>query len=466
MKRLITILLAALCALLPAFAALAESTTLKTEVPSTHTITIVCGEHGGVVIGGKKYSGAFTVEAPRLGTLAVTAYPDSGYGVAQIEAEDLTDVTIKGPRVTLANIYDENTLTISFYELPDDDSDGGQSSGTGTLEPEVDVEDPVLYEPMPEIGNPILKEPPLADVTVIPWRTPIGNNLYDSFIGTGNGLWQTSIVFDGDYQPEDYELLDVFIDDEAQGNSALVCAFPDEAGKVARRSLILSADQMVRLVQEQETEYIIFENGSAIVEMDMADLLGGDMQKLMALLLSGEEEVSEETLARDWSLVEAMVIPAAELAAIDVEVRIVPIEREDGSVGYTVSVWLRRGDRELSVSSMIPSLTVCIAVDHLVTEENFDTFTALYTLAYQAVNEAQTEAAPEAQALASALLMMPDELPDHQADEAERFVVTIPEDGGYPVAAYDANAHLVPYRHYVLAAEYAGEGVYWVEDVK
>ena len=80
-------------------------------------------------------------------------------------------------------------------------------------------------------------------------------------------------VFDADYQPENYELLDIFIDDEIQGNSILGCVFPAEEGKIDRRSLILSTDQLVKLTQKQETEHIIFENGSAIVEMDMANLL-------------------------------------------------------------------------------------------------------------------------------------------------------------------------------------------------
>ena len=108
-------------------------------------------------------------------------------------------------------------------------------------------------------------------------------------------------------------------------------------------------------------------------------------------------------------------------------------------------------------------VTVCLDVDDLVNEENFDTFTTLYTMAHQApADEANPDAASEITALESALLLVPDELPEHQADEAERFIVTIPEDGSQPVSAYDANAHLVPYRHYVLAASYAGDGHYMV----
>jgi len=59
-------------------------------------------------------------------------------------------------------------------------------------------------------------------------------------------------------------------------------------------------------------------------------------------------------------------------------------------------------------------------------------------------------------------VLIPDELPEHQEDEAERFMVTI-ADAAEPVAVYEAVALLEPYRHYALAAEYAGEGVYFVK---
>ncbi len=345
----------------------------------------------------------------------------------------------------------EDTLTISFYQLPEDE--------TPKEEPAVEP-----FEPMPDVDNPILSEPTLGDVVKLPYVYPTANVLHDEYLGAGGGLGKLHIVFDGDYLPQDYELLDVFIDDEEQGNGMLVCAFPDEEGKAAQRSLILSANQLVKLAQKQATEHILFENGSAIAELDMTDLLGGDLVKLMALILEGGEEITPEVLARDWSLVEPVVIPAWQLRKIDVEIRIVPAELEDGTVCYEVSVWLRWGDQELNVSGMIPSLTVAIAVDDLVTQENFETFAALYTLAHRAPDEdADDGILPEIALLPSTLLLMPDELPEHQDDTAEHFSITIPDTPGeLPVTAYDADAQLVPYRHYVLAADYAGEGIYLV----
>jgi len=432
------------------------------DYTATDTITIHCGRHGDVRIDGKKYSGTFAIEAPRLGTLVITADPDEGYGLNQITADDLTGVTIKGKKATLANIHDENTLTISFYKLPVDDDDDPTPEPTATL-----VHDPT-FEPLLEIEDPILGEPTLGDVVTPPEIEPVNNILHDEFIGTGDGLSQLHIVFDGDYEPEDYELLDVFIDDEEQGNSLLVCAFPDEEGNVARRSLILSADQLVKLTQKQETEHIIFENGSAIAEMDMADLLGGDMSKLMALILEGKEEITPEVLTQDWSFVEPVVIPAWQLKKIDVETRIVPVEMEDGGIAYEVSVWLRWDGNELDVFDLIPSLTVAIAVDELVTEENNETFATLYAIAHQAPDEDETDdELPDITVLPGAFLLMPDELPEHQNDTAEHFIVTVAdEEKEHPVTAYNANAHLVPYRHYTLAAAYAGKGVYWVQEAE
>ena len=143
------------------------------------------------------------------------------------------------------------------------------------------------------------------------------------------------------------------------------------------------------------------------------------------------------------------------------ETRIVPVELEDGSIAYEVSVHLRWNDQELDVSNLIPSLTVCIAVDKLVNEENFDTFTMLYTMMYQAPE------AEEAMLLPSTLLLMPDELPEHQDNVAHHFIVTIPEKADEQhIITYNPKAQLVPYRHYVLAADYEGEGIYSVCEVK
>lgn len=76
-------------------------------------------------------------------------------------------------------------------------------------------------------------------------------------------------MFDGEYLQQDYELLNVKFDDVEQKNSVLVRAYPEEDGSVARRSLILSAAQLVKLTQKQQTERLCFENGDAVATVDM-----------------------------------------------------------------------------------------------------------------------------------------------------------------------------------------------------
>lgn len=318
----------------------------------------------------------------------------------------------------------------------------------------------------------------LDELVTLPETEKTGNALVDDYLNTGKTFGDTGIsalgalhiVFDGEYAPADYELLDIekqaakanevlklVIENEKLGNSALVCAMPDENGNVDRRSLILSADQLVKLAQDQETEHIVFENGDAMAEMDMADLLGGDLPKLMKLIAGGEEEITPEVLVRDWSEIEEAELTAEELGKINVETRIVPVAQEDGSIAYEVSVHLRWDESDLDVSSMVPSFTVCINVDALVNEENFETFAQHYGLVYV---DAETG---ESVQLESELLLIPDELPDHQDDTAQCFTVKMGEDEGAPEVGYHPVINLYPYRHYVLAANYAGPGRYFVQ---
>lgn len=422
MKKLLSILLAALCALLP-LAALAETTTtLKTTVPSEHTITIVCGEHGSVKTGGKTYRGTFTIQVPRLGDLTIRANPDDGYGLWKIEAADMDGVTIDGRKITLSSVHGDNTLTIRFYKLPDAETD----------------------------------EPTDAE------------QLHDGYLGTGTGFHLLHIVFDGDYAPEDYELLNIRTEDEELPNSLLVSALFDEDEKAARRSLILTAAQLTKLRQTQETELLIFENGDAMVRMDMTDLLDGDMRKLMALILSGKETITADTLSRDWSQMEDSILTPAQLARIKVEVRIVPVELADGSAAYEISVWLRWDNRELDVTGMIPSLTVCMKADGLVTEENRESFIEDYALVRLAPTSGGTvNAQTETVQIPCALEALPEELPKQQKDTAERYIVIVSDKAnGAPDVIYTANAPLPRYRHEVLSGKYAGEGAYWIMEIQ
>jgi len=298
--------------------------------------------------------------------------------------------------------------------------------------------------------------PPIDETTTDEEATELLNELLGNPANAGS---LPAIVFNADYQPESYELLNTIVEDDTIGNSVLVCAFPNADGDVEQRSLILTAAQLAKLAEKQAVEHIIFENGDAIAEMNMVDLLEGNLAKLMRMILSGGK-ITPEILNQDWSAVEEAALSATELAGFDVETRIVPVEMEDGSIVYEVSVHLRWNDQELDISDLISSLTVCIAVDKLVNEENFDTFTTLYALAYQVPEAA------DAMLLPGTLLLMPDELPEHQDDVAHHFIVTILEETDEQhVTTYNPKAQLVPYRHYVLAADYAGDGIYWTTEL-
>lgn len=274
---------------------------------------------------------------------------------------------------------------------------------------------------------------------------PTINVLYADYLGTGSGLMQLCIVFDGEYQPEDYDLLNVPSGDV---NALLVCAHPDADGTFSRRSMLLSAAQLTKLEQERQIGSLIFENGDALATLDMKDLLQGDLCKLMALLLRQEENVSPDVLNRDWSQMPEVELSAEELEEMQLEIRIVPMELEDGAPAYAISVWLRWNEQELEVSAMLPSLRVCMNVDALAEAES-----AHCAVGYRAEN------VQNFRALESIRIRIPEELPETQLDEAEKFSVTIPEDGSAPDSIQNT-IPLPPDRHTALAANYAGAGIY------
>lgn len=122
-------------------------------------------------------------------------------------------------------------------------------------------------------------------------------------------------------------------------------------------------------------------------------------------------------------------------------------------MAYDVSVWLRRGNRELDISAMLPSLRVGLSVD--------DDSTTQCAVGYQAEN---TEGFLP---LNSTLVLIPEKLPENQPDEAAKFIVTMPdEDGDSPVTVYDADAPLEQERHSAVMAGYAGQGCYQRMDVE
>ena len=117
MKNVFSMLLVLLCVLLLSAPAMAESTTLQTLVPSQHDITINCGLNGSVLVNGQRYTGTVVLQVPRQGELVIGAAPDSGFGIYQMGAADMSNVAVSGQTLKLYGIHSDNTVTVSFYKL-------------------------------------------------------------------------------------------------------------------------------------------------------------------------------------------------------------------------------------------------------------------------------------------------------------------------------------------------------------
>ena len=286
--------------------------------------------------------------------------------------------------------------------------------------------------------------------TVVPVE-PLDNVLYDEYLGTGEGMGQLSIVFDGEYRMEDYDLLPIPEDGARMEEGVLlVCAEPDEEGLIARRSLILSALQIERLHLDRSLEGLVFQNGDMLVTADMPELCTGRVAKLIQLGLGQNlEEIDLESVP--WEELPEAELTAAELEQAHVEVCISPVALEDGREGYSVQVFLRMRDELLDVSALIDSLAVNLNVTALVEENGPD---------WVARRVSVVAALPEETALTSRLRILPEE----QGGASERFDVKVTDDMLNPIVLYSERAELRPYETIVLTAPYVGPGVYMLEE--
>ena len=192
--------------------------------------------------------------------------------------------------------------------------------------------------------------------------------------------------------------------------------------------------KLQQVLQENEIGDLIFENGSAAARMNLAELTGGNMAKLMALILSGGE-ITEEILQGDWSAMEEAALTEAEYERFSLEVRIVPVTQEDGEQGFEISIWLRCDGLELNVSDLMDKLCVVLDVNRLATEENAEAFDELYAIARR--NGEETEL------LDSILVLVP----------------TVSVDGSTEAAP-------TIFGYYALTASYAGDGTYRVAETE
>lgn len=453
MKKFLSVLMAALCALLPMLALAQESTTIMTTVPSSHTITVICGEHGRVTAAGKTFAGTHTVEVKRLADLTIIAEPDTGYALSQVLASQTDGVRVEGQKIVLSGVYCDQTITVTFAQptATPTPTVTPKPTATPTAKPTAKTTaTPTVKPTVTPASSPVLGETSLANRVVIPWMSGTGNRLYDAYLGTGLGMKQLNILYDGEYQAVDYELLA-----PEQEGGIYISTVSDGMGEAAQHSLMLSFAQLVNLAQKQGTQRIAFANGGATAAVDMLDLLGEEMYKLLGLALAGEETLTQDSLGRDWSKEPAAELAAADLAAALLEIRIVPVTLEDGALAYEISVWLHCGERALEISSMLPSLRVCLNADAL--EGDAQTLAQRYGVGFCAQD------AQEVIALDSVFVYLPGEPEaDGQADEAERFTVAYSPDGGFPTVTRETGVPLEGQRRAVLAAQHAGAGRYQV----
>ncbi|MDO5324098.1 MAG: MBG domain-containing protein [Clostridia bacterium] len=249
---------------------------------------------------------------------------------------------------------------------------------------------------------------------------------------------KVSPLFDAAYEPVDFVQLPVLVSDgEMEERILLICASREEDGEAAQRSLILNAAQLVRLqrtLQEYGIGDLIFENGSAAARMNLAELTGGNMAKLMARILSGEE-ITDEILQSDWNAMEDAALSEAAYERFNLEVRIAPVTQEDGEQGFEISIWLRCDGLELNVSDLMDKLCVVLDVNRLATEENAEAFDELYAISRR--NGEETE-------LLDSILVL------------------------VPTVSVDGSAEAAPtiFGYYALTASYAGDGAYRVAETE
>lgn len=423
LKRYLAWMLAALFALLPAAGLAAENrdTQITTTLPEEHTITVVCGAGGAVRVNGTVYTGETMFSVKRLSAFELEVVADTGYYLNNVVLHPDGGMSITGSNtVTIDSVYEDKSLTLVFM----------QSTPGTTVEP----------TPTPTATT----------------AAPGSNVLYEEYLGTGKGLRELEIVFDGDYQRMDYDFLPVFYGEQQQGdNLLLVRAHPDQNGEIQRRSLLLTGTQLARLWQDKGLQYLQFCNGEASARLRIEELLTADMAKRIDLLSRGEGMNPEDLAA----LLPEVELTADQLRNLRLEVRITPEEPDEEALrrGYQVEIYLWYGDAQVEISQWIPSLEICMAAEELQRDQEREEFVAAFAVTATDEDGSTTW-------LDSELRMFPVDRTDDLPDEAECFEGSVPLDDGAMVIAYDPNVPVAPYRCYALCADWAGNAVYRLEE--
>jgi len=313
--------------------------------------------------------------------------------------------------------------------------------------------------------TPASTESPMAAPTRKPVET-IGVAVYDEYIGTGGGEAELSIVFDADYLPQDYTIIPEkrnagedqpheHSEIHEQDHMMIVQVYAEEGEIVAQHSMILSLAQMERLHREHEMDAIVFENGGMTAGITVEEIMTGDVAKLMSRLLDGEDIQPDQLADLDFDSQPEPEFTDAQLSQMNIEVRIVPEEMDDGSVAYEVGVFLRYNDQEMAIAEMLPAFMVYLRVEEeLLTEEDRADYAAKHIVVYTAEDGTET-------ILQSTLMRIPQEMPDEH-DTADRHSMSFDEETTVQV---EETMTLEDYRWDALAVSYAGNGQYAVREI-
>ncbi len=300
-KRMVWILFPVLICILLSCAMAESSSTLRTEVPAEHTVT--CKGNGGVRVDGVRYTGTFEIRVPRLSDVTLTAEPGNGCQVKEITVSPKAGAKVSGKRVTLAGLYEDKQITVTFGK-----------------EKTADAE----------------------------W-------LYDSLLGTGGGMGQLDIVYDNAWLPEDYRLLPI-----RQGNTLFIEALLSRGEKTAQRSLVLRADQIRRLAGEEEMPLLHFRSGEITATLDLNELTAGAMAWLLReSSRQGLDAIRPEDMPADDAELAQIELTWRELDHTRIELRITPDELVQDA--WRMQVFLRADDAELDVTAYVPSLRADVA---------------------------------------------------------------------------------------------------------
>lgn len=453
MKRYLAWMLAALFALLPVAGLAADNrdTQITTTLPEEHTIKVVCGAGGAVRVNGTVYTGEKAFAVKRLSAFELEAVPDAGYRLSQVKAQPSGGVSITGNTVTIGSVYEDKTLTLSFVR------EDPKPTPTPTPSPAPTVKPTPAPGGDEDDGGDGGDEDGDSDGGAsasrfdLPYVEGLGNVLYDSYLGTGEGLSELGIVYDESYGLDEYELLAALYDeDRAEGNMLLVVAQPDEDGAYAQRSLMLSGLQLARLWQEKKIEWIELRSGDASALVRIEELLSGDAAKFIDWALADPDAAQPEEA---WELPDAE-LTAGQLGNIRIEVRIAPDEQG----GYRFGVYAWYAGVQQAIGELTPSFQVCISAGEQGGEEERAAYVAAHALS-------ATDETGATEHLQSALIETPVREAEDRTDLAEYFSVSM-EDGLNPIVLYDPVMPLDRYRRWSLCAYWTGDAAYRLEDLE